>query len=411
MRRTIIHAALAVASVFMFTGSDWLHFRGTDNRSVADQKNLPVRFDDDQHVVWKAPLPGRGPSSPIVVGGRVVVTCSSGVRQDRLHVLSFDAASGKLQWERQLWATGHTVCNSYGAVANPTPASDGRLIFAFYSCNDLACFDLEGNLKWLRGLAHDYPATRNDNGMASSPLVIGDTVIVQLENQGESFAAGIDVATGETRWRLERERDATWCSPTVLRGETPEQDAVLLQSRSRLTAHDPRSGELLWDYEISCHTIASATTCGKTVYLPADGLHALRYDPAAGKVKQLWYERKLRGGNSSPVVHDGRVYRIKSPAILICGDAADGNLLWQLRLKGPVWATPVLAGGHLYVVNHKGLVQVATIGDEGKLVATSQLDPAVLASPAVADGAIYFRTDEHLWKVGFDRGVEPGTAE
>ncbi len=399
MRTTAIYLTLAAAAVCLFAGGDWPNFRGTDNRSVSDEVNLPLVLDEQRNVVWKAPLPGPGPSSPIVVAGRVVVTCASGPRQDRLHVLCFDVETGRLRWQRQLRATGHVVADSFGGVATPTPASDGRLIFAFFSSNDLVCFDLQGHLKWLRGLAHDYPTVRHDVGMASSPLVLGPTVIVQLDTPGDSFVAGIDTATGETRWRIERPSGAIWASPTVLRGKTPEEDAVLLQRRDRLTAHHPHTGTLLWDYEASCHTIASVTTCGDRVYLPSHGLHALRYDAAAGGVELLWHQPRLRSGNSSPLVHAGRAYTIKPPAILVCGDVTDGKVLWQLRLKGPFWATPVLADGHLYCVNHHGLVQVVRLGQEGRLVGTSQIDPAILASPAVADGAIYFRSDEHLWKV------------
>ena len=401
MRRAAIRLSLVVVTVCFSAGSDWLQFRGTDNRGVSDQKDLPKTFSDEENVAWKVPLPGKGPSSPIVVGGRVVVTCASGPNQDRLHVLAFDTQDGRLDWQRQLWATGHTVCNAYGGVAVPTPASDGRRIFVFYSSNDLACFDLEGNLKWFRGLAHDYPTARNDVGMGSSPLVLGQTVIVQMENQGESFVAGIDVATGETRWRLDRGHDAIWASPTVLHGKTPDEDVVLLQSRQYLTAHHPQTGELLWRYEAWCHTIASATTCGDGVYLPANGLHALEVDRESRQVKPLWYEQRLRGNNSSPVVHEGRAYRIKSPAILMCADAADGHMLWQLRLQGQIWATPLVADGHLYAVNHDGLVQVVRLGEKGMLAGKSQIDAGILASPAVADGALYFRSNAHLWKVAF----------
>ena len=407
MRRISLPLALTMALVGVSAGSDWLHFRGTDNQSVSDQKDLPKTFSDAENVAWKVPLPGRGPSSPLVVAGRVVVTCSSGPRGDRLHVLALDAATGNLLWERQLWATGSTVCHPFGAVADNTPASNGKLIFALYSSNDLACFDLDGNLKWLRGLTYDYPTARNEAGMGSSPLVVGDVVIVQLENQGESFVAGIDIASGQTRWRLERQHDAVWCSPTVLRGKTPEEDIVLLETQGLLAGHDPRTGKVLWEYEADCHTIASCTTCGETIFLPANGLHALRYDPATRSIERLWYEPNLRGDNSSPVAYDDRVYRLKPPGILMCGDAADGQVLWQLRLKGPIWATPVLADGHLYVVNHDGLVQVARLGQQGELVGTSQIDPGILASPAVADGAIYFRSDAHLWKVAFNSEANP----
>ena len=109
MRRSV-RLALALLILAACSGGDWLHFRGTDNRSVSDEESLPKTFDEQANVAWKVPLPGRGPSSPIVVAGRVVVTCSSGPWQDRLHVLALDAASGNLQWERQLWATGSSIC-------------------------------------------------------------------------------------------------------------------------------------------------------------------------------------------------------------------------------------------------------------------------------------------------------------
>ncbi len=401
MKKALPQLTLAIAAVVLFSGADWRHFRGTDSNSASSQTNLPKVFSDGKNVAWQVPLPGRGPASPIVVDGRVVVTCSNGVPQDRLHVLCFDADDGKLHWHRQLWATGHTEGHPFGAGATPTPASDGKRIFAFYSSNDLACFDLAGNLLWFRGLAHECPTTRNDVGMASSPLVVGDTVVVQLQNQGESFAAGIDTATGKTRWRIDREQDAVWSSPAVLRGAASAEDIVLLVSRSALTAHDPRTGEQLWQHETSCHTTASPTTCEGHVYLPANGLHRLKYDPATRKAELLWYESRLRSGNASPVVHDGRVYVTKTEGIVTCADVADGKTLWQVRVKGPVWATPVLADGHLYVVNHAGLVHVVRLGEKGELVGTNELDPGVLATPAVADGALFFRTDDHLWKVAF----------
>jgi outer membrane protein assembly factor BamB len=401
---------VAAAAVCSFAGADWLHFRGTDTNSVSDEKNLPVTFAGDQqdkNVAWKVPLPGRGPSSPIVVAGRVVVTSASGPQQDRLHVLCFDARTGKLRWERQLWATGHLVYNTFGGVATPTPASDGRLICAFFASNDLACFDLEGNLKWYRGLGYDWPMVRNDVGMASSPLVLGQTVIVQLDTPGDSFVAGIDTDNGETRWRIEREKGAIWASPTVLRGKTREEDLVLLQSRSRLTAHDPHTGNLVWQYEAQCHSISSVTTCGDCVYLPAWGLHALRYDPATRNVKLLWYYKdRFLSSDQSPLAYDGRVYAIQSKSILSCGDATNGERLWQLRLKGPIWASPVLADGRLYCVNQNGLVQVVELGEKGRVIGTSQIDSPVLATPAVADGAIYLRSHEHLWKIANTGGSE-----
>ncbi len=401
--RHIIRAVVTLFFVVALTGADWRGFRGTENTGVSPENGLPTHFSAKENVAWRASLPGSGPSGPIVVAGRVFVTAASGPHQERLHLLAFDAATGRLLWERQLWATGHTVCNSFGGVAISTPASDGQRVFAFYSSNDLACFDLDGDLLWLRGLAHERPLTRNDVGMGSSPLVVGDTVVVQMENQGASWAAGIDAATGETRWTVDREPAANWTSPTVLRGSDPLSSLVLLQSKSRLSAHDPRTGREVFSHNVGCSTISSNVVAGDCIYLPSGGLSALRYHGAKSTLEEVWQEPRLQPENASPVVHEGRVYVTKSAGVLVCADASSGKVLWQLRLRGPIWATPALAGGHLYVVNHDGLVQVVRLGAQGTLVGTGQIDKGILASPAVADAAVYFRSNQHLWKIATTR--------
>ena len=352
---------------------------------------------------------GQRPSSPIVVAGRVFVTAASG-QQQRLHLLAFDADSGKLLWQRQLWATGATVCNPFGGVAGPTPVSDGRCVVAFFSSNDLACFDLDGNLLWLRGLGHEKPLTRNDVGMASSPVIVGETVIVQMEAQAASWATGIDLASGQSRWTIERPHEATWTTPSVLHlvhdgrssGDKSRGDVVILQSKSQLSAHDPRSGREIFSRAGKCSTISSNVVLGELVYLPCEGLTALRFNPARGTLESLWQERRLMSENASPVVCDGRVYVLKSGGVLVCVDAATGKTVWQLRLRGSFWATPAVAGGRLYAVNHNGLIQVVRLGATGTLEATRQIDAGILASPAVADGAIYFRSNENLWKFARD---------
>lgn len=395
---------------WLLAPSDWRHFRGTQQTGEADAIGLPVSFGPDKNVAWKVPLPGPGPASPIVVQGLVIVTAASGPRQDRLHVLAFDAAHGRLRWHRQLWATGHVIFNPFGGVAAPTPSSDGRRVVALFSSNDLVCFDLDGNLQWLRGLALESPMTRNDVGMASSPLIVGDTVVAQLECPGESFATGLDLADGHTRWRVPREAGGCWTSPTLLAGNTPAEDLVLLQSRSELTAHEPRTGRQMWRFEAACSTVSSLVVADDTIFLPADGITALRFDRQTRQVKVLWQQPALRCVNASPVVHAGRIYTIKSPAILVCGEAQTGKILWQLRLRGSIWATPAIAGGYLYAVSHEGTVQVVRLDERGQLAGSGELDAPVLASPAVADGAIYFRTKATLWKIAEGRG-RPDTTQ
>lgn len=400
---------IAAASAGAVRGADWRQFRGNDTTGVASETKLPLKWGKSEgdkgeglgeNVAWRANLVGRGVSGPIVVGGKVIVTAASGFKQDRLHVMAFDVATGEPAWHRQFWATGRTLCHPTSSVAAPTPASDGKSIFAFYSSNDLICLDLDGNLNWFRGLGYDFPTAANDVGMAASPVVVGDTVVVQVENKSDSFAAGLDTATGETRWREARDQAMNWTSPAVLRGKQPKDDLVLLQSPSHLSAHRPKSGEVVWSYANSCSIIPSVLGADGMVYLPAGGLTALRPSAQPGsQVEVVWSEAKLAPASSSPVIDDGKLYVINGAPALTCADAKTGNVLWRLRLGGKFWATPIIAGGHLYCVNDQGLVRVVKLGEQGELVGENDLGEPILGSPAVADGAIYFRSDAHLWKI------------
>jgi outer membrane protein assembly factor BamB len=254
----------------------------------------------------------------------------------------------------------------------------------------------------MRGLAHDYPAAGNDVGMSSSPAVIGNTVIVQIENQGDSFVAGIDTATGETRWRRSRKAEANWASPLAVAGKKQGDSYVLLQSPSGLTAHEPETGELLWHYEKPCSGIASPVAKDGTVYVAAEGLTALRPTREKRIPEVLWKSNRLRPVGPSAVVDAGHAYSVNG-AILVCANTESGGVAWQRRLAGGrYWATPLLAGNHLYVINADGLAQVIAISGErrGEIIEENELGETILGSPAVSGGAIYLRSDQHLWKIG-----------
>lgn len=377
--------------------ADWQQFRGPNGSGFVPGEAIPPTWSENKHLSWKSPLPGRGPSSPIVVQDRVIVTCSDGVRQDRMFVACFDTADGKELWRRQFWATGRTLSHPDSANAAPTPASDGERIYAFYSSNDLVCLDIEGNLIWYRGLAHDYPKAGNDVGMSSSPVVIDGTVVVQVENYADSFAAGIDALTGETRWRIDRPANSNWCSPSAMRG-ADGKSLVLLQSPSKLTAHDPTTGEQQWQFDASCESIPSAMGIGKYVVLPSKGMTVLELEGSAPKV--LWDSNRMRTGASSPISDGERLYVINSAGVLTCAAMQTGDLEWQVRIGGTFWATPVAAGNHILCVNQEGKAKVVKIsGGKGEIVGEADFGERIQGTPAVANGAVFVRSDKHLWKI------------
>lgn len=397
MKPKLLLIALATLLTARPAGADWRQFRGNEGTGEARGEVLPTDWNEggDGQIAWRVDLPGRGVSSPIVVGRLVIVTASSGFKRDRLHLLAFDAESGELRWQRQMWATGRTLCHPTMAVAAPTPASDGEHVVAFYSSNDLVCFDLSGNLLWLRGLGYDYPTAANDVGMASSPVIADGVVVVQVENKGESFVAGIDTKTGLTRWRHDREHAMNWASPALV--HDGERSLVLVQSPGRLSAYELAGGRQVWELKEGCAGIPSVVGNGAKVFLPSSGLTAL--DVAGGKPEVIWKENKLGPANASPIVVGQRVYTINSASALSCADAAKGEILWRARLTGPFWATPLIAGSKLYCVSDKGLAQMVDLGEKGKIVSQFDFAEPILASPAASDGALYFRSDAHLWKV------------
>lgn len=273
-------------------------------------------------------------------------------------------------------------------------------LFAFYSSNDLACLDLEGNLLWFRGLGHDFPNASNSLGMASSPVVVGKTLIVQVESDDESFACGIDVATGVTRWKTDRPRKANWSSPTILTGRGSTGDLALLQSSAGLAAVRAETGQVVWSFNEGASTIPSSVVWGGLVFVPSNGLTALKPIPASESPEIRWQVSRLSPSTASPLAYEGKVYVVNGAGVLVCGDAKTGTLEWRLRLQGPFSGTPVAAGGHLYFFSEKGMAQAVKPGDkEGRIVGTYDLRETILCTPAIADNAIYVRSDRHLWKI------------
>ena len=205
---SIISNLLTVLSIFasvqLLSAEDWLQFRGTDHRGIANSSKLPTSISTEKNIAWKKSLPGRGLSSPIIIGNRIFLTAASTTDQSRLHVLCFNSDNGTTLWSREFWATGRTICHEKTCVAAPTPASDGKHIYALYSSNDLICLDINGNLKWMRALMQDYPNASNSLGLASSPIIVSNTLIVQVENDSESFAAGIDLKNGWINFRKKK---------------------------------------------------------------------------------------------------------------------------------------------------------------------------------------------------------------
>lgn len=403
LRSSVLSAVIVAGLASSASASDWLQFRGPGSGGVA----LDAKIPSAPKIEWTAPLPGRGLASPIIVGEKVVVTASSGPKQERLHVLCFDAATGNKVWERQLQATGRTMSHPKTSVAACTPCSDGKRIFALWSSNDVVAFDLEGNLLWTRGLTVDYPNVSNSLGMASSPIVIGDTLVTMVENDSESYTIGIAASTGKNLWKLDRPKSANWSSPVPFQGEGGVRPVALLQSSKGITAVDPATGSQMWEYPEGASTMSSSVVAGGVIYAPAGGITALVPKANNEPPEQLWRARQLNPATISPLVLDGKLFSFNGAGVIATADSKTGALGWKHRMTGPFSGSPVGAGGHLIAVSEKGLVQVVdTTGKEGVIVGQLQLPlkdetkELVLCTPALSKDKVYIRTDSALWRIG-----------
>lgn len=380
---------------------DWPQFRGPYVGGASNKASLPGKFDGEsgENIAWKVSIPGRSVGGAIVVGDQVITTTSDGLEQRRIRLLSYDATSGKPRWEQQLVARGRPYCHPTSANAAPTPASDGKHVVAFFSSNDIACTDLQGNLLWYRSLASDFPKAGNDVGMSASPTIVDGVVVVQVECQGDSFALGMNVSDGTTVWKKERPRKANWASPTSV-ALPSGKNAVVMQSSENLVAVNPADGKELWKIEMGCSTTPSSTVSNGRLIVPSGGLTALDLS-SAGAPSKLWFENKLNSTACSPLVDNDKVY-VVNRTILVCGDLFTGKVLWQLRIPdaNQIWSSPVIANKRLYLFSMDGSCAVVSLdGEEGKIESVNKLGDEVLGSPAIAGNAMFVRGAQNLWKI------------
>ncbi len=401
MNRFIQLTALCLFATAPLHAGDWPQFRGPNGSGVVADGKLPESFDKPEDLRWKVTLPARGVSSPIVVNGKVFITCSSGKRDDKLHVLAYNANTGEKLWHRQFTATGITAAHPKTCMAAPTPVADSQAVYALFATGDLAALDHEGNLLWYRSLTGDYPSISNVVGMASSPVLHQDRLIVPMDNSGDSFVAALDTSNGKNAWKQSRPRESCWATPTI-REITSQETEVLFQNIKELAAYDLKTGQKKWAHDAPAQLLSVNLVEGQLM-VPSGGLKM--YKPTeTGKLEEVWKAPKLQSGYSTPVVYEDHVYVANPAGVVYCVDIKTGKPVWDERIRGSKQtfsASPVAGDGKVFFLSESGTLCVYRAGgDEADLVATHELGEEGLATPALAHGAVYLRTEKTLYCFG-----------
>jgi outer membrane protein assembly factor BamB len=388
-------AGMLIAMGGVAWAGDWSQFRGPGAGGVSDEKNLPEKWAPGENVRWKAAIPGRSVASPIVAGDRVYVASADGPQKDKLVVCCFSAKDGIRLWQRQINATGNTGCHPKSSMAAPTPVADAKGVYVLFATADLVAFDSDGQLRWYRSLATDYPAIANQVGMASSPILWKDKLIVPMDTGGESFLAALNTEDGSNHWKVERPKDINWVTPAVRK--VGEKGEIYFLSRFGMAAYDADTGKKLWNYGTEGGTIASPVVHGDQVLMMAKALVCLQ--PKGETTPDVvWTSQKLASGSCTPVVYQNHIYNVSGAGVLICADMT-GKEIWSERLKkGKYWASPIAADGKIYVCNDEGICTVVEAGGEtAKVLATNDLKEEIMGTPAIANGAIYLQTVNGLY--------------
>jgi outer membrane protein assembly factor BamB len=373
--------------------TDWPWWRGPHRNGVAGEGAVPTKLSDTDNLSWKVPVPGRGHSSPIVVGERVFLTTAD--EQKKIHsVLAFDRATGKSLWKVDVNKGAFPAKNhKKNTEASPTLACDGERLFATFYHHDkveAVALGLEGEELWKQAVCPFHPRTF-EYGYAPSPLLYGDTVIIAAEYDGNSFLTALNRKNGERAWKSPRPNMITFSSPVIT--HVAGKDQLLLSGADQVSSYDPGNGKKLWS--VPGTTLATCGTMvwdGDIVFASGGYPKAETLAMKAGENGKVLWRNNQKCYEQSMLAHNGYLYALAGNGVMFCWRGTDGKEMWKERLTGPVSASPVLAAGNIYWANELGTLYVfKATPDRFELVAQNQIGNDSFASPAICGGQIFVR--------------------
>ncbi len=417
--------------------SPWPQFRGPGGDGVVSGQEVPLHFGEKENLVWKTSLPGKAWSSPVVADGviwattaievfpteeeRIELLRAAGIEEKKfkqlavaktivLKLMSVDFETGKVLSSIDLTEVGQPdpihALNSY---ASPTPVIDGPNIYCHFGTYGTFCVEREsGEILWQRKLTLDHSV-----GPGSSPFIDGPRLVLIQDGTERQYVAALDKQSGETIWETDRpEMDApsgdqkkAYCTPIRVTGPEGRSQLICMGSQW-MVSYDPETGNEIW----KVHHGKGFSVVPRPVY--ADGvvyfstgfgkpqLWAVKVD-GSGDVTDthvLWSVIKSIPAKPSPILHEGLIYVIDDNGVATCLESSTGEEVWKKRIAGNYSASPLMVGDHIYFGSQEGAVTVISAGRESEVIAENQLDGQIMASPAVVNGSMVFRTSEAIYR-------------
>lgn len=446
MRLSFLSAAcFGLLAMDAAVAQNWPRFRGANGDGVAADAKHPETWSADEHVAWKSKIPGVGWSQPIVWGDKVFATTAVSEKGQRpkpgdwspgeagaltyffgnyrkppaiecqWKVLCLNAKSGEVLWEQTAHAGRPRVpIHVNNTYATETPATDSERVIAYFGMIGVYCFDLDGKPLWSKDLG-SYPL-QMDWGSGSSPVIVGDLVIIQCDNDKASFLVALNKTSGDEVWRAPREEKSNWCTPIVWKAGARTE--LVVGGGSKMCSYDPATGKLLWEMTGSGRCAVSPLAVGDLLFVDSGdrttgqrGIVAAIKAGATGDISvtapgatndHVAWSQDLTGHCvASPVVAADCLYLCEQKAgIIHCLDAKTGKRHYRQRLPGAsgLTASPWVMDGKVFCLDQSGQTFVLAAGHEYKLLATNKLpDEMFWASPAIAGDALFLRGVDHLY--------------
>jgi outer membrane protein assembly factor BamB len=422
---------------------DWPSFRGREAAGIAERQNLPDTWNPatGENVLWRTPIPGLAHSSPIVWGDTVFVTsaissrgnatfkpglygdgdASEDASSHRWMLYAIDKKTGKIRWER-VAAQGEPRNKRHikSTYASASPATDGRVVVAWFGSQGIFAYDMNGGLRWSVDLgrvdmgAYDIPAY--EWGPASSPIIWNDLVIVQCDTQADSFLIALNVHTGETVWKTDRQELPSWGTPTVV--TTAAGPELITNASNFVRGYDPKTGRELWKlggsskitaptpiFANGLHIVASGRAPERPVFAVKPGARGdLTLAKDATENAHVAWSKTGRGSYMpTPIAYRGIVYVLANNGVFDAYDAVSGKEIYRQRLQlvgSGYSASPVAADGKIYLSNEDGEMVVVEAGATFRQLATNSMGEMLMATPALSDGVMFVRGVSTLFAIG-----------
>ena len=415
--------------------ANWPGWRGPEGSGISAEKNLPEEWSATKNVKWKTPVVGKGYSSPIVWGRRVFLTTAvegpvvagakamkhvlggkdwlhpESVGADRKHtfkVIALDRDTGKILWERTAWeGTPYDDRHRKSSYAASTPATDGRLVYAFFGAEGLYAYDYAGKLAWKSDLGKLGTVGL---GAGTSPVVHENLVIVQCDQEdgSDSFIVALDKKTGKQVWKTPRKVQVSWATPIVVR--TAKRAELITSGTEAVIAYDPATGKELWRTKgVESNAIPSPVASREMVVVsagfPAKIAYALRLGGSgdlSAPSNIVWTYAKGTAYVPSPILYGEHLYLMTDRGILTCLDARTGEVKYEggrIPIPATFTASPVAFDGKILLTSEDGDTFVLRAGPKHEVIRTNSIGEPVYASPAIAGGSIFIRGERNLYRI------------